>query len=76
MSYSEALRSSYLESVKVARAAVKGSIMKALKRLEAILVSTPGGGAEFDHDSVNKIEARDLYNKLQKSSVIFQELHD
>ena len=76
MSYSEALKSSNPDSVKVTRATVKGSITRSVKRLESILVCTLEGGKEFDHEVINKIEAKDLYDKLQKSSNIFQDLHD
>ena len=76
MSYSEALKSSNPDSVKVTRATVKGSITRSGKRLESILVCTLEGGKEFDHEAINKIEAKDLYDKLQKSSNIFQDLHD
>ena len=76
MSYSDALKSSNPESVKVTRATVKGSITRSTKRLESILVCSLEDGKEFDHGVINKMEVKDLYEKLQKSSTIFQELHD
>ena len=76
MSYSEALKSSVPEEIRVTRASVKGSITRTVKRLEAILVRTVDSRKLFDHEAINKIEAKDLYDKLQKSIVIFQDLHD
>ena len=76
MSYTEALKSSNPDSVKVTRSTVKGSITRSIKRLEAILVCTLDNGTEFDHEAINKMEAKELYEKVQKSSSIFQELHD
>ena len=75
-SYSEALKSSDPEVVRVSRATVKGSITRSVNRLEVILVRTVDDGKEFNHDAINKIEVKDLYDKLQKSSVVFQDLHD
>ena len=76
MSYTEAMKSSNPDSVKVTRATVKGSITRSIKRLEVILVCTLDSGTEFDHETINKIETKELYDKLQKSSSIFQDLHD
>ena len=76
MSYSEVLKSSVPEDLKVARSTVKGSITRSLNRLEAILVRTADEVIAFDHDTINKIEVKDLQDKLLKSMLSFQDLHD
>ena len=76
MSYSEMLKSSVPEDLKVARSTVKGSITRSLNRLEAILVRTADEVIAFDHDTINKIEVKDLQDKLLKSMLSFQDLHD
>ena len=76
MSYSVVLKSSVPEDLKVARSTVKGSITRSVNRLEAILVRIEDEVIISDHATINKIEVKDLHDKISKCMLSFQDLND
>ena len=70
MAAQTALKSQDLGEIKKGRAAIKGQITTAVKRLESIFAQKVG--EDFNHEKISKSEVSQMEKKLNENFDIFQ----